>query len=168
MGRAVLGKMETGDIHMGTTKQATILVADDDADDRMMIKDACDDVGLESDLEFVVDGEELLDYLRGEGAFTHRAGKPFHGIVLLDLNMPKKDGREALREIKADPQLKRIPVVILTTSVADEDISKAYKLGVSSYITKPVTFDGLIDVVRSLKDYWLQIVTIPKDNTVTD
>ncbi len=152
---------------MGMTTQATILVADDDPDDRMMIKDACEEVDLKCGLEFVEDGEELLEYLRGEGAYTHRAGKPFHGIVLLDLNMPRKDGREALREIKTDPQLRRIPVVVLTTSVADEDISRAYKLGVSSYITKPVTFDGLIDVVKSLNDYWLQIVTIPRDHTVT-
>ena len=124
------------------TRTTTILVADDDPDDRMMIKDACEEARLSSELVFVEDGEELMQYLRGEGAYADRAGKSFHGIILLDLNMPKKDGREALREIKDDPRLRRIPVVVLT---------------------KPVTFEGLVDVVKALNSYWLQIVTFPSN-----
>jgi len=152
----------------GTTKKATILVADDDPDDRMMIEDACEEASLAGHLHFVEDGEQLLAYLRGEGAYADRAGQPFHGIILLDLNMPRMDGREALREIKGDPALKRIPVVVLTTSEADEDIARTYGLGVNSFITKPVTFEGLVDVVRALSNYWLQIVTVPTGDGAPD
>ena len=150
------------------TRSISILVADDDPDDRMMIKDACEEASLSCDLVFVEDGEELMEYLRGEGAYTDRAGQPFRGIILLDLNMPKKDGREALREIKADAELKRIPVVVLTTSRAEEDIIRTYGLGVSSFITKPVTFEGLVDVVKALNDYWIEIVTFPPECTSPD
>lgn len=141
----------------------TILVADDDADDRMMIEEAFEESRLANEIHFVEDGEQLLTYLRREGEFASLEGKPYPGVILLDLNMPKKDGREALREMKADPALCRIPVVVLTTSQAEEDIAKTYGLGVSSFITKPVTFEGLVDAVKVLCRYWIEIVALPAE-----
>ena len=141
----------------------TILVADDDADDRLLIKDAFDENGVPNPLAFVNDGEELMDYLHRRGAYEDLKDTPFPGLILLDLNMPKKDGRTALEEIKADATLQRLPVVILTTSKADEDIVRTYGLGVSSFITKPVTFDGLCDVAKTLSHYWLEIVALPPE-----
>ena len=139
----------------------TIVLADDDADDRMLAKDALAEARLANDLVFVEDGEELLDYLRRRGKWAESAAAPRPGLILLDLNMPRKDGREALREIKADPDLRRIPVVVLTTSKAEEDIYRTYDLGVSSYITKPVTFEGLVTVMKALGTYWFEIVELP-------
>ncbi len=150
------------------TKPITILVADDDADDRMLIKDAFEEARLNNEIHFVEDGEQLLAYLRRDGEYANMVGEAYPGIILLDLNMPRKDGREALREIKADPELKRIPVVVLTTSRAEEDIIRTYGLGVSSFITKPVTFEGLVDVVKALNDYWIEIVTFPPECTGAD
>lgn len=141
----------------------TILVADDDADDRMMIEEAFEESRLANEIQFVEDGEQLLAYLRREGEYAGLKGKPYPGVILLDLNMPKKDGREALREMKADPALCRIPVVVLTTSQAEEDIAKTYGLGVSSFITKPVTFEGLVDAVKVLCRYWIEIVALPAE-----
>lgn len=139
----------------------TILVADDDADDRSMIEDALTESRLRNPIQFVVDGEELMDYLLRQGKFTDREKFPFPGLLLLDLNMPKKDGREALAEIKSNPALKALPVVVLTTSRAEEDIYRTYNLGVNSFITKPVTFDALIALVRELGKYWFEIVELP-------
>ena len=139
----------------------TILVADDDADDRMLMKEAFDESRLSNPVDFVEDGEELLAYLRREGKFAHLAGKPLPGLLLLDLNMPRKDGREALKEIKADPALHRLPVVALTTSGAEEDILRTYDLGVSSFISKPVTFEALVEMVKVLGKYWMEIVELP-------
>ncbi len=141
----------------------TILVADDDVDDRMMIEEAFEESRLANEIQFVEDGEQLLAYLRREGEFANLKGKPYPGVILLDLNMPKKDGREALREMKADQDLCRIPVVVLTTSQAEEDIAKTYGLGVSSFITKPVTFEGLVDAVKVLCRYWIEIVALPPE-----
>ena len=141
----------------------TILMADDDADDRMFAKDALDEAKLVNDLHFVEDGEELMDYLRHQGKYSELNGSPKPGLILLDLNMPRKDGREALKEIKEDNELKRIPVVVLTTSKAQEDIYRTYDLGVSSYITKPVSFDGLVDIMKTLSRYWFEIVTLPSE-----
>lgn len=141
----------------------SIVVADDDEDDRMMIQEAFEEARLANELQFVEDGEELLACLRREGQYAHLAGKPYPGVVLLDLNMPRKDGREALRELKADPELCRIPVVVLTTSEAEEDIVRTYGLGVSSFITKPVTFDALVDAVKVLCRYWIEIVALPPE-----
>lgn len=138
-----------------------ILVADDDAEDRMLIRDALYESRLKNGLQFVEDGEELLDYLHNKGKFTDKEKFPRPGIILLDLNMPKKDGREALKEIKQDPKLRTIPIVVLTTSKAEEDILKTYNLGVSSFITKPVTFEGLVQVMRTLNKYWFEIVELP-------
>jgi two-component system, response regulator len=141
----------------------TILVADDDADDRLMIEEAFDECRLADQIDFVANGEELLQYLRREGQFRHLAGHPFPGVVLLDLNMPRKDGREALREIKSDPDLYRIPIVVLTTSHAEEDIAGTYRLGVNSFITKPATFEGLAKALEVLSRYWIEVVSLPPE-----
>ena len=149
---------------MNTSGRAiTILMADDDADDRMFAKDALEEARLANDIHFVEDGEELMDYLRHQGKFAELNGSPKPGLILLDLNMPRKDGREALKEIKEDDDLKRIPVVVLTTSKAQEDIYRTYDLGVSSYITKPVSFEGLVDIMKTLSKYWFEIVTLPSE-----
>ncbi|HEV8062128.1 MAG TPA: response regulator [Gemmataceae bacterium] len=142
-------------------KPITILMADDDADDRQMTKEAFVESRLANDLRFVEDGVELLDYLKRRGRYAPPAEAPRPGLILLDLNMPKKDGREALKEIKADPALKRIRVVVLTTSKAEEDVLRTYDLSAASYITKPVTFAQLTDVIRTVGKYWLEIVELP-------
>lgn len=142
-------------------KPVTILMADDDADDRLMTKEAFDESRLVNDLRFVEDGVELLDYLQRRGKYADPASSPRPGLILLDLNMPKMDGREALKKIKADPALKNIRVVILTTSKAEEDIYRTYNLSAASYITKPVTFAGMAEVIRTLGKYWLEIVELP-------
>src|SRR5688572_23680147 len=141
----------------------TILMADDDPDDRQLTREAFEEAKLANDLRFVEDGVELLDYLQRRGKYADPESSPRPGLILLDLNMPKKDGREALQEIKADPKLKRIRVVIMTTSKAEEDILRSYNLSAASYITKPVTFEALVDVVRTLGKYWLEIVELPDD-----
>jgi two-component system, response regulator len=139
----------------------TIVVAEDDAEDRKLTKEALDVNRLANDLHFVEDGEELLDYLRRQGKYSDPASAPRPGLLLLDLNMPRKDGREALQEIKADPGLRSIPVIILTTSEAEEDIQSCYELGANSFIVKPVTFAGLIRAMRALGQYWFGIVQLP-------
>ena len=143
-------------------RPVTILIADDDADDRMLLQDAFIENQLANELKFVNDGEELLAYLRREGPYAAAGASPSPGIILLDLNMPRLDGREALRIIKSDAHFHRIPVVVLTTSRAEEDILNTYELGVSSFITKPVTFVGLIKIVRVLSTYWTEIVALPQ------
>jgi CheY-like chemotaxis protein len=142
-------------------KPITILLADDDADDRLLTRDALAESRLANDLRFVEDGEQLLQYLRREGDYERPEASPRPGLILLDLNMPRKDGREALKEIKSDPTLRHIPIVVLTTSKAEEDIYRTYDLGVNSFITKPVTFDGLVNVMRGLGRYWFEIVELP-------
>jgi CheY-like chemotaxis protein len=140
-----------------------ILMAEDDADDRLLAKDALGECDLAGDLHFVENGEELLDYLFQRGKFD-AASAPRPGLILLDLNMPRKDGREVLGEIKADPSLRRIPVVVLTTSKADTDIQRIYELGANSFITKPVRFEALVDVMRVLGLYWFKTVELPAPN----
>lgn len=142
-------------------KPITILMADDDADDRQMTQEAFDESRLANDLRFVEDGAELMDYLFRRNIYADPANSPRPGLILLDLNMPKKDGREALREIKADSRLRNIRVVVMTTSKAEEDILRTYDLGAESYVTKPVTFTSLVDVIRTLGKYWLEIVELP-------
>ena len=137
-----------------------ILMADDDDDDYLLTKKALKESKLLNTLVRVTDGEELLDYLYKRGEYEKTAQRP--GVILLDLNMPRKDGREALKEIKADEKLRNIPVVIFTTSSAEEDIYKTYQLGSNSFITKPVTFENLISVMKTLGDYWFEIVELPK------
>ena len=141
----------------------TILMADDDADDRLMTREAFAESHLANDLRFVVDGADLMDYLKRRGKYADPASSPRPGLILLDLNMPKKDGREALEEIKADPNLCTIRVIVLTTSQAEQDILRSYNLGAASYITKPVTFEGLIEVIKTLGKYWLEIVELPAE-----
>lgn len=143
------------------TKSITILVADDDADDRLMISEALDECRLANEVRFVEDGVELLAYLRRQGKYADTSTSPRPGLILLDLNMPKMDGREALREIKADPSLRRIPVVVMTTSKAEEDIYRTYDLGVSSYVAKPVSFEALVEVMKTIGRYWFNIVELP-------
>ncbi len=143
------------------SKPIVILVAEDDDEDQMLLQEAMEEHKLSNTLKFVSDGEELLDYLKNEGKFSDKDAYPSPGLILLDLNMPRKDGREALAEIKADEQLKSIPVVILTTSKAEEDIIRSYELGVNSFITKPVTFEQLVDVSGAIGKYWFEIVELP-------
>jgi CheY-like chemotaxis protein len=146
---------------MSPRTSVVILMADDDADDRDLTRDALVESRLANDLHFVEDGVQLLDYLQQRGAYSKPGSAPRPGVILLDLNMPRRDGREALRAIKADPQLRNIPVVVMTTSKAEEDIAQSYDLGASSFITKPVTFEGLVEVVRGLGKYWFEIVELP-------
>jgi len=140
----------------------TILICDDDEDDRMLTQQALEDAHISNELRFVEDGEQLLDYLYQRGQFSGETGKaPRPGLILLDLNMPNMDGREALKIIKADPTLRDIPVVVLTTSGLGEDVINSYRLGVNSFITKPVTFSGLVEAMNVLGRYWLEIVELP-------
>jgi CheY-like chemotaxis protein len=140
----------------------TILMADDDEDDRVMTAVALKQSRLINDVRFVVDGDDLMHYLRGEGAYASGGTPaPRPGLILLDLNMPKKDGREALAEIKSDRELRRIPVVVLTTSKGEEDIMRTYDLGVNSFLSKPVTFEQLASVMRTLACYWFELVELP-------
>jgi CheY-like chemotaxis protein len=143
-------------------KQIPILVADDDLDDCEMIRDALKESRLLNEVFFVHNGEELMDYIHHRGKFVDGNRFPMPGLILLDLNMPKKDGREALKEIKSDPRLKQVPVVVLTTSQAEEDIFRTYDLGVNSFITKPIAFDALVQIMRDLGRYWFEIVELPK------
>ncbi|MEX0886865.1 MAG: response regulator [Phycisphaeraceae bacterium] len=142
-------------------KPITILMADDDPDDQMMARYALAANRVINDLRFVDDGEQLLQYLRREGRYANRGESPRPGLILLDLNMPRKDGRQALAEIKSDPNLRCIPVIALTTSRAEEDVARSYSLGVNSYITKPVTLEELVDTMKVIGQYWLGIVALP-------
>jgi CheY-like chemotaxis protein len=149
---------------MRTTKNSiTILIADDDEEDRMLIQDALEESRLANDLRFVCDGEELSDYLYRRGKYADPRTSPRPGLILLDLNMPKKNGREALQEIKADPSLRTIPIVVLTTSKTEIDICQSYNLGANSYIAKPVTFEGLVEAIKTLGKYWLTVVELPPE-----
>ncbi len=144
-------------------KPNIILMADDDPDDCLLVREALRGDHPVNALRFVHDGEELLDYLHQRGQYSQATAAPRPSLILLDLNMPRKDGREALAEIKADPGLQRIPIVVLTTSRAEEDILLTYDLGANSFIIKPVTFVGLMEVMRALKNYWFEIVELPPD-----
>lgn len=136
-------------------------MADDDEDDRLLTQDALAESRVLNELHFVEDGVELLEYLERKGKFENKNSSPRPGLILLDLNMPRMDGREALQAIKTNPSLKGIPVVILTTSQQEEDMVKGYDLGAASYITKPVTFDGLVELMKTLGKYWVEFVELP-------
>jgi len=138
-----------------------ILMAEDDEEDRMLADEALSESRLINEVFFVDNGEALMAYLKGESPYEDRNKYPLPGLILLDLNMPKKDGRECLKEIKEIDRLKRIPIVVLSTSKAEEDILKTYDLGVSSFITKPVTFESLVEVMNTLGKYWFEIVELP-------
>jgi len=147
---------------MSERQPITILIADDDEEDRILTQEALAGARLANDLRFVVDGQDLIDYLRREGSYANGEQAPAPGIILLDLNMPRLDGREALGVIKADPELRQIPIVVLTTSSAETDVEQAYQLGVNSFITKPVTFAGLVEVMQDFSRYWFEIVELPR------
>ncbi len=142
-------------------KTISILMADDDEDDCMLAREALTESNLQHQLYVVKDGEELMDYLYRRGKYTNSENTVSPGLILLDLNMPKKDGREALKEIKSNPNFRHIPVVILTTSKAEEDIQLSYYLGANSFIIKPVTFASLIEVMKTIGKYWFNIVELP-------
>ena len=148
---------------MINSKPIRILVADDDEDDRMLIADAFEEARLTNPVDFVEDGVELMEFLKREGEYAGLESQPLPGLILLDLNMPRKDGRTALSEIRQDDDLRKIPIVVLTTSKSEEDILKTYNLGVNSFITKPVTFERLVDVVQAINKYWIEIVVVPSE-----
>jgi CheY-like chemotaxis protein len=139
----------------------TILLAEDDPDDRMLTTRALERNGLNLDVRTVADGEELMDYLHRRGAYVEEGSAPKPALILLDLNMPRKDGREALAEIKGDPALRRIPVVVLTTSEAEQDIRQSYELGVNAFVSKPVTFEKLSESIELMGRFWLEVVKLP-------
>ncbi len=148
-------------------KPVNILMADDDADDCLLTQEAMQEARVANKLDFVKDGEELMDYLYHRGKYAEtQPSTP--GLILLDLNMPKKDGREALKEIKSDPRLRHIPIVVLTTSKSGDDIVRTYDIGANSYIIKPITFDGMVDIIKSLKKYWFEIVELPEYDIIND
>ena len=142
-------------------KSGVILMADDDADDCLLVREALVENGRKYDLRVVRDGEELLDYLHRRGPYAEVGAAPVPDLILLDLKMPKKDGREALPELKADAWFKQIPVVVLTTSTDKDDIEYSYRMGVNSYVTKPVTFRALVELMDTLGKYWLELVEPP-------
>lgn len=145
-------------------KPITILMADDSEDDRFLAREALKESRVLNDLREVEDGEELMQYLHRLGDFTDPDSSPRPGLILLDLNMPRKNGREALQEIKADARLRRIPVVVLTTSEDEADVIQSYDLGVSSFITKPVSFEALVEVMKTIGKYWIEIVSVPAED----
>jgi CheY-like chemotaxis protein len=146
---------------MTDLRQNLILMADDDADDRLLVQDALAECHSPERLRFVADGEELMDYLLHRGNYSEVAGAPIPGLILLDLNMPRKDGREALREIRQHADLRRIPVVVFTTSKADSDVRTIYDLGANSLVPKPAAFDALVKVLGTLSHYWFGVVELP-------
>lgn len=150
--------------YLPSVRTHLILCADDDPDDRMLLRDAARECGI-TNVAFVEDGEQLLQYLRRQGLYADGANAPEPSIVLLDLNMPRLDGREALREMKADPRLRSVPVVVLTTSSADADVAATYAEGASSYVVKPVSYDGLVRVLRDISEYWFETVKLPGEAT---
>jgi CheY-like chemotaxis protein len=145
-------------------KTDLILLAEDDSDDRLLILEAIEDCGWQGELRCVDNGEELLDYLSRRGKYKLAVPAPRPGLILLDLNLPRKDGRQALREIRASPALRKMPVVVLTTSKADTDIANVYDLGANSFITKPVQFEDLVNVIRNLCSYWFSTVALPLED----
>lgn len=146
---------------MSNRESLSILIADDDPDDCLLTREAFAECRVGNRLDFVHDGEELLDYLQRRPPYEDPQRFPLPGLILLDLNMPRLDGREALRTLKGDSRLCHIPVVVFSTSSADEDIRSSYSGGANSFISKPSSFSGLLDVVRSLSEYWLQTTTLP-------
>lgn len=140
--------------------KVTILMADDDPDDQILLQEALKENNIPNSVCFVENGEELIDFLNKRGKFEGVEFTP--GLILLDLNMPKMDGRQALKLLKADPILKKIPIVVLTTSRADSDILECYDLGVNSFVSKPVNFAELVEVTREISNYWLGTVTLPE------
>jgi CheY-like chemotaxis protein len=148
--------------------RVVLLVADDDDDDQFLIREAFEASTLPCQLRFVNDGEQLMDYLNHHGQFVDKHESPRPDLILLDLNMPRKDGREVLKELKSDPAMCNIPIVILTTSDSKEDVDLAYKLGANSFVIKPSSSDSFGDLMNSLIHYWGEVVRLPsqKDEVV--
>ncbi len=140
-------------------KPRTILIAEDDADDCVLVQDAFREAGIDSCLDFVGDGNQLLDYLRRRADDNGERADP--AFVLLDLNMPNKDGREALAEIRADPALRHLPIVVYSTSAHPRDVLGSYQAGANSYIVKPSSYTEIARVARELASYWLSTVRLP-------
>lgn len=153
---------------MSNDQRMRILLAEDDPDDRLLTRRALQKSRIANTISTVEDGEELMEYLRHEGEYTDPEDAPRPGLILLDLNMPRMDGREALKKIKSDPELRRIPVIVLTTSEAEQDILQSYDLGVNAFVTKPVTFDGLADAIQALGDFWFEIVKLPSERDASE
>jgi CheY-like chemotaxis protein len=153
---------------MSNDQRIRILLAEDDPDDRLLTRRALQKSRIANTISTVEDGEELMEYLRHEGEYEDPEDAPRPGLILLDLNMPRMDGREALKKIKSDPELRRIPVIVLTTSEAEQDILQSYDLGVNAFVTKPVTFDGLADAIQALGDFWFEIVKLPSERDVSE
>lgn len=147
---------------MKIPNKVVIVVADDDEDDRIMTLEAFGESRILNEVRFVEDGVELLDYLSRRGKFADPETSPRPGLILLDLNMPRMDGREALRRIKSDENLRSIPVTVFSTSKAEEDVIRSYDLGVNCFITKPVSFSGLVDVIQQMGSFWFELVELPK------
>ena len=141
-----------------------ILMAEDDSDDRLLAREALEESGFAAELRFVENGAELMDYLLARNRFGANGDAPPPSLILLDLNMPRKDGREVLKELKADPSLSQIPVVVFTTSRADTDVASIYRLGANSFISKPTAFESLVKVMRTLGQYWFEVVLLPIRN----
>jgi len=144
-------------------KPVTILMADDDPDDRLLTKEALEGIDSISQLDFVEDGVQLMAYLHRHGQYEHLQGSPLPALILLDLNMPKKNGLETLQEIKSDPHLRRIPIVVLTTSEVAADVYKSYDNGANSFISKSVTLSSLVEIVQEIGNYWLEVVELPPE-----
>jgi CheY-like chemotaxis protein len=138
-----------------------ILIAEDDADDRYLLQTAFSEVGYFEKIDFVENGVELLNYLQHLYTEEDIAVRTLPGFILLDLNMPKKDGREVLKEIKQHPVFKKIPVIVFTTTKNEIEIKRCYELGANSYIIKPISFEALLKVVENIRSYWFQTVSIP-------
>jgi CheY-like chemotaxis protein len=153
---------------MSNDQRIRILLAEDDPDDRLLTRRALQKSRIANTISTVEDGEELMEYLRHEGEYEDPEDAPRPGLILLDLNMPRMDGREALKKIKSDPELRRIPVIVLTTSEAEQDILQSYDLGVNAFVTKPVTFDGLADAIQALGDFWFEIVKLPSERDASE
>ncbi|MCI0398631.1 MAG: response regulator [Chloroflexi bacterium] len=151
---------------MKKKKSTTILMADDDLEIRLLIQEALAESQATNELRFVENGEELMDYLYHRGKYSELNVSPSPGLILLDLNMPKKGGREALQEIRADPKLRHISVVVLTTSQTEEDIYRSYKMGANSFIAKPRSFERLVHIMKNLAQYWFSIVELPAEPSV--
>jgi CheY-like chemotaxis protein len=146
---------------IGQGKSDVILMAEDDSDDRLLAQDAFKESGLTTDVRFVEDGVELMDYLNRRNKYSEPANSPRPSLIILDLNMPRKDGREALKEIKANPDWRRIPVLVLTTSTAAPDVARVYELGANSFLCKPVAFASLVSLMKTVVQYWFEAVMLP-------
>jgi CheY-like chemotaxis protein len=143
-------------------KRTVVIIAEDDPDDRLLIQDAIYEATTNRvDVHFVKDGAEMLDYLYRRGLYLDEQAAPQPELVLLDINMPRKSGLEVLEEIKRDPALRTIPVVLLTTSRAPEHIARSYELGGAGFVTKPNSFTELVDLMRSIERYWFRTVQLP-------